>query len=137
MSQHSHDGAVTDGRTGDPLRLTCHCGAAELLVTLAADPETARRCDCSYCRRRQAGNVDVRDGDLEVLRGETLTLYQFGTMTAEHWFCAVCGCYTHHRRFSDPSVFGVNVGALEGVNPRALEPMPWVDGINGPAGVPT
>ncbi|WGH77533.1 GFA family protein [Jannaschia ovalis] len=114
----------------EPRRLTCHCGRAELRVTLAEPASAARRCDCSFCRRRQAGNVDVRDGDMEVVRGETLTLYQFGTHTAEHYFCSVCGCYTHHRRLSDPSVMGVNVAGLDGVNPRASEPMPWVDGAD-------
>ena len=114
----------------DPLALTCHCGAAELRVRLADGLRDARRCDCSFCRRRGAGNATVRDGDLEVVRGDTLTLYQFGTNQAEHYFCAVCGCYTHHRRSSATSEFGVNVGGLEGVNPRDLEPMPWFDGAN-------
>lgn len=113
-----------------PRTLTCHCGAAELRVTLVQPLSEARRCDCSFCRRRQAGNVTVREGDLEVVRGGTLSRYQFGTRTAEHFFCSVCGIYTHHRRASDPTAFGVNVGGLEGVNPRDLEPMEWVDGVS-------
>jgi hypothetical protein len=64
------------------------------------------------------------------VRGETLSLYQFGTGRAAHYFCSVCGIYTHHRRASDPSEFGVNVGCLDGVNPRDLEPMAWFDGVN-------
>jgi hypothetical protein len=115
------------------LTLTCHCGAAELSVVLADGLSTARRCDCSFCRRRGVAPVTVREGDLEVVRGETLTLYQWGTRVAEHWFCSVCGIYTHHRRRSNPREFGINAGALEGVNPRDLEPVPWVDGINHPS----
>ena len=110
--------------------LSCHCGAAELRVVLTDGVNDARRCDCSFCRRRAAANVTVDDGDLTVVRGETLTLYQFGTMQAEHYFCSVCGCYTHHRRSSATSEFGVNVGGLQGVNPRDLEPVPWLDGVN-------
>jgi hypothetical protein len=119
------DGAVTA-----PIRLTCHCGAAELRVTLADGLADARRCDCSFCRRRGAMNVTVRDGDLEVVQGDTLRLYKFGTMRAEHWFCGTCGIYTHHRRSSAMSEFGVNVGGLDGVNPRDLDPVPWFDGVS-------
>jgi hypothetical protein len=116
-----------------PMRLTCHCGGAELSVVLADGLNSARRCDCSFCRRRGVAPVTVNEGDLVVLRGETLTLYQWGTRTAEHWFCSVCGIYTHHRRRSNPREFGVNAGALDGVNPRDLEPVPWVDGVDHPS----
>jgi hypothetical protein len=74
--------------------------------------------------------VSVRADDLEIVAGDALRRYQFGTRTAEHYFCDTCGCYTHHRRASDPSLFGVNVGGLEGVNPVALEPVPWLDGVH-------
>jgi hypothetical protein len=115
------------------MRLTCHCGAAELSVVLADGLATARRCDCSFCRRRGVAPVTVREGEFEVVRGDTLTLYQWGTRTAEHWFCSVCGIYTHHRRRSNPREFGVNLGALDGVNPRDLEPIVWVDGVDHPS----
>lgn len=112
-----------------PYRLTCHYGAAEVRVTLAGDLSDARRCDCSFCRRRAAANVTVNDSDLEVLRGGTLRLYQFGTRQAEHFFCGTCGCYTHHRRSSATSEFGVNLGGLDGVNPAKLDPIEWLDGV--------
>ncbi|WP_257883550.1 GFA family protein [Roseobacter insulae] len=114
----------------EPMRLTCHCGANELKVVLAEGLESARRCDCSFCRRRGAMNVSVRDGDLRIIRGAALALYQFGPRRAEHYFCSICGCYTHHRRSSDTSDFGVNVGGLEGINPRDIDPVPWLDGVN-------
>ena len=53
--------------------------------------------------------------------------------TAEHYFCSICGIYTHHRRRSDPTQYGINMGALEGVNPREHEPIPWLDGVNHPS----
>jgi hypothetical protein len=114
---------------------TCHCGAVRLsFPTLRLD--TARRCDCSLCRRKGAMVVTVPVGELTVERGETLTLYQFNTMTAQHWFCSVCGIYTHHRRRSDPSEYGVNLGCVEGVELPPLEPVPWNDGVNHPSDRP-
>jgi hypothetical protein len=113
---------------------TCHCGAVEIEVTLAGGLGTARRCDCSFCARRGAIAVTAHLADLKVTKGaENLTLYQWGTMTAKHWFCATCGIYTHHRRRSNPNEYGVNVAILEGINPRDLGDIPWSDGINHPS----
>jgi hypothetical protein len=95
------------------LRGTCHCGAVEIEVTLKDGFATARRCDCSFCRRRGAIVVSALLKDLRVVKGaENLTLYQWGTKTAKHWFCATCGIYTHHQRRSNPdSVPRRGVGA--------------------------
>lgn len=113
------------------VRATCHCGAVELTADLLDVEMAPMRCTCSYCRRRQAGNVSARAESLVVERGaDALTLYQFGTRTAEHWFCRHCGIYTHHRRRSDPSQVGINVGCIAGAEPWTYEPMPWTDGIN-------
>ncbi len=117
------------GRSDD-IKLTCHCGGVELRVRLVDGLATAKRCDCSFCRRRGAMSADVKAGDLEVVRGDTLRTYQFGRKAEEHHFCGVCGVYTHHRRPVAGMEFGVNVGGLEGVNPRDVDPVPWMDGVN-------
>lgn len=120
--------------TAAPLRLTCHCGAVELAVRLAGGLATARRCDCSYCRRRGTAVATVALPDLTIVRGaDNLTPYQFGTMTARHFFCRTCGIHTHHQRRSNPDQYGVNIGGLEGVNPSTLGPIPWADGVNHPS----
>ena len=70
---------------------------------------------------------------LRIVKGQdALSIYQFGTNTAKHYFCKHCGIYTHHQRRSNPNEYGVNAGALEGVNPRDLDPVPWADGVNHP-----
>lgn len=115
-------------------RVTCHCGRVELAVTLKDGLRTARRCNCSFCRRRGAIVASVDLHSLEVVRGaDDLTLYQWGTCTARHYFCRVCGVYTHHQRRSNPNEFGVNVGALEGIDPSRLGEIPWVDGVDHPS----
>ncbi|MEM7489806.1 MAG: GFA family protein, partial [Pseudomonadota bacterium] len=96
----------------------CHCGAVRLSVRLTDGLKTARRCDCSLCRMRGAVAVSAPLDGLEVVAGrDALRLYQFNTKVAEHWFCGICGIYTHHRRRSDPNEYGVNVACLEGVSP--------------------
>jgi hypothetical protein len=73
---------------------------------------------------------------LKIIKGEDkLSLYQFNTKTAKHYFCSVCGIYTHHQRRSDPREFGFNVGCLEGINQYQLDELKNVqtlDGVNHP-----
>ena len=115
-------------------KVTGHCGAVELKVTLADGLNTARRCDCSFCRRRTVAAVTVNVGDLEVVKGaDNLTLYTFGTSTAQHHFCKTRGIYTHHQRRSNPNEYGINMGGIEGVNPADHEPIVWNDGVNHPS----
>ena len=71
---------------------------------------------------------------LRVTQGtDRLTLYQFNTLTAKHWFCSICGVYTHHQRRSNPDEHGVNVAILDGIKPRNLGEVPWSDGVNHPS----
>lgn len=115
-------------------RASCHCGAVVIEADLPGGLDTASRCDCSFCRRRGAAAVTAVAATLKVLKGkENLGMYTWGTHTAKHWFCKTCGIYTHHQRRSDPSECGVNLGCIEGVNPRDLGDIPWVDGINHPS----
>lgn len=116
------------------MKAACHCCAVELDVTLAEGLEKARRCDCSFCARRGAIAVSAPIDGVKIVKGlDNLTLYQWGTKTAKHYFCKTCGIYTHHQRRSNPNEFGVNVAILEGINPRQLGEIPWVDGINHPS----
>jgi hypothetical protein len=61
-----------------------------------------------------------------------LTLYQFNTKKAEHFFCRHCGIYTHHRRRSDTSEFGVNITCFDHINMQDYNNVAILDGINHP-----
>ncbi len=118
----------------DKHRATCHCGAVVLELSLPDGIVNPRRCDCSICRRRGAIVASVPLDGIRILKGEdVLRLYQFNTRTAKHYFCSVCGIYTHHQRRSNPGEYGYNVACLEGVNPFDLGPVPTYDGVNHPA----
>jgi len=115
-------------------KATCHCGAVELALMLPDGIVTPRHCDCSICRRKGAVVASVPLSGLRVVKGhDVLRLYQFNTHTAKHYFCSVCGIYTHHQRRSKPNEFGYNVGCLEGVNPFDLGQVKVNDGVNHPA----
>lgn len=115
-------------------KLTCHCGAIELEVVLSDGLDTARRCDCSFCKRRGAIVASAPLDGIRIVKGANkLSLYQWGSKTALHYFCSVCGIYTHHQRRSNPNENGANFSALEGINPRDLGEIALVDGVNHPS----
>lgn len=98
----------------------CHCGAVRLRIDLAAPLAEVRRCDCSICTKRGAWMVGVPLAALSVVHGaDQLAAYAWNTGVAQHYFCRVCGVYTHHRRRSDPSEYAVNVACLNDRNLRS------------------
>ena len=61
---------------------------------------------------------------------ESLALYRWNTATAKHYFCKICGIYTHHIRRSDPSVYGVNIGCFDDINIRDYLATDINDGVS-------
>lgn len=107
---------------------SCHCGAVRF--TVEAEPVELTRCDCSLCRRKGALMTQVPEAALTLEAGEAdLTLYQWNTRVARHYFCRHCGIYTFHRKRSAPDSYGVNVGCLEGFDVTAY-PLRLADGAD-------
>ncbi|MFM0525289.1 GFA family protein [Paraburkholderia strydomiana] len=103
------------------LKGSCHCGAVKFEVNTPAAP--AARCNCSLCRRKGALMTPPFTADqLTIKQGEdALTLYQFNTRVAKHFFCKHCGIYPFHQTRKDPKLWRVNIGCLEGVDPYTLD----------------
>jgi len=101
-------------------RGACHCGTVRFEIQSTLDP--SNRCNCSLCRRRGAIMTRVPADRFRLLAGEeALSLYQFNTKAAKHYFCNVCGIYPFHRPRVAPELYGINVGCLEGVDPLSLK----------------
>lgn len=110
---------------------SCHCGAVEFEVRLTNGLVNLRRCNCSLCRRKGAIMAGVGVEDLKVTKGQDkLTLYQWNTKVARHYFCGVCGIYTHHRRRSNPREYGFNIACLADVDPFELGDIDVADGAS-------
>ncbi|MBJ2151699.1 GFA family protein [Paracoccus sp. IB05] len=123
MSQNTED-----------LSAACHCGTVRFRLRLTGGFASIRRCTCSYCRMRGAIAVSAGLQDIGFEAGEdNLTLYQFNTGTAKHYFCKTCGIYTHHQRRSNTDQYGVNVACIEGVSPFDFREVPVSDGIRHPS----
>lgn len=106
-------------RSRQALRGACHCGAVQFEIV--SDFPELTTCDCSICRRRNARMVKVHESDFRLLAGaEALTLYQFHTHTAKHWFCKVCGVYPFHRKRLAPDHYGINTACLIGFDATGI-----------------
>ena len=111
-------------------KASCHCGAVEFEIALPSGINP-HRCDCSICRMHGTILSTVITSGLKITKGaRSLTLYQFNTMTAKHYFCSICGIYTHHQLRSNPQEYDFNLACLKNVNPLRLERVPTQDGIN-------
>jgi hypothetical protein len=98
---------------------SCHCGTVKFRID--AEPAEATTCDCSLCTRKNAVMVKVPVAELTVLEGQdALTLYQWNTRVARHYFCSRCGIYTFHQKRSDPGSYGVNLFCLDDLDPRSI-----------------
>ena len=71
--------------------LTCHCGGVEAEVNLSEKLEKVLRCNCSICKRKGYIMTMVGGDDFKITKGkDLLTLYQYHTKVAEHYFCSKC-----------------------------------------------
>lgn len=113
------------------LKSTCHCGSVELTLTMPNGLEKLRRCNCSICSRKGTVVASVTIENLKIIKGkEHLTEYTFNTHTAKHYFCSICGIYTHHRRRSDPTEYGVNIACISGLSIENYLHIGYLDGRN-------
>jgi len=107
---------------------SCHCGAVRFEAAWEIAELTT--CDCSLCRIRNAVMAKVPEAALTVTAGEELlTLYQWNTRRAQHYFCSRCGTYIFHRKRAAPDHFGVNAFALTGFDPASV-PVRTTEGAN-------
>jgi len=97
----------------------CHCGRVRFEVR--AEVNYVVDCNCSICRRTGALWHPAAEADLRIATGEAdLTLYQFNTRTAKHYFCKHCGIHPFVRPRLDPTRWAFNVLCIDGVDAKSL-----------------
>ncbi len=110
------------------IRGACHCGRVAFEARASLD--FAVECNCSICRMKGALWHPAKEEDLRIVSGQSeLTLYQFNTRTAKHYFCRHCGIHPFCRPRLDPARWAFNVRCVDGVDPSKLE-LRRFDGVN-------
>ena len=106
---------------------SCHCKNIEFEVE--TDLEKIVQCNCSICIRRNAKMIIVPKENFILIKGERdLSLYQFNSNVAKHYFCKKCGIYTHHRSYTNPENYEYNVGCIDNVDTFEYKNIPVFDG---------
>lgn len=114
-------------------KLKCHCGAIEAEINIQGNIEKLLRCNCSLCKRKGAIMSMVKNENYKIIKGENkLILYQFHTKVAKHYFCSICGIYTHHNPRSNPAMTGFNLGCVDEIDTFTLKSILINDGQNHP-----
>ena len=113
--------------------LKCHCGAIEAEINVPNNLDKILRCNCSLCKRKGAVMSMVKNEDFRITKGANkIKLYQFYTKVAKHYFCSICGIYTHHNPRSNPKMTGFNLGCIDEINTFELKNISINDGHNHP-----
>jgi hypothetical protein len=118
---------------------TCHCGGVQFQIETEHPLGPYFRCNCSLCSRKGAVMGATPRTSLQVTQGaELLSRYQWNTMEAEHFFCKICGIYTHHFMRGEVQTAGVNMACIANFDVYALGDVEVGDGkdwsvVGGPS----
>jgi hypothetical protein len=114
----------------------CHCGAVRFEVD-APEDVVVQECNCSLCTKSGYLHLIVPASRFRLLSGrDQLTTYTFGTGTAKHLFCKVCGIKSFYIPRSNPDGFSVNLRCLDQGTVRQVTVEPF-DGRNWEANAHT
>jgi hypothetical protein len=98
----------------------CHCGQVRFEVESPADIEV-NECNCSVCCLTGYLHLIVRKNKFKLISGqEELSIYQFNTNVAKHFFCTNCGIKSFYIPRSNPDGYSVNARCL---NPETVTSM--------------
>jgi hypothetical protein len=99
----------------------CHCKRVKFMIEA---PATIRAVDCSTSMGGKKGRfpyVYVTMDDFKLISGkEFLSVYTFGTHTAKHMFCSVCGVHTMGVPRGTPEEGGISVN-VHCIEPETVE----------------
>ncbi len=109
---------MSGGQGGTPRELCtyhggCHCRAVRFSVQAPRRLDVLE-CNCSICRATGFLHLIVERQAFRLLSGaDNLVEYRFGTGTARHLFCGLCGIKSYYVPRSHPDGYSVNVRCLD------------------------
>jgi hypothetical protein len=108
---------------------SCHCGNIryEFDIPGAAKDLGVRACSCSFCVKHGGAWTSHRQGKLAavVRDGTLLSIYRFGTRTAEFYVCSGCGAVPFVTSDIESHLYAVvNVNTFDGIDPSSLARAP-------------
>ena len=91
---------------------SCDCGVVKFEVTTKITKIS--KCNCQICTKKGIIHHLVEQNQFNLISGkDDLSLHQFGTMTAKHFFCKHCGIHSFYNPRTHPDKISVNVSCLD------------------------
>eukprot|EP00164_Ancoracysta_twista_P003388 GFYU01004524.1.p1 GENE.GFYU01004524.1~~GFYU01004524.1.p1 ORF type:complete len:156 (-),score=17.96 GFYU01004524.1:69-479(-) len=91
----------------------CHCGAVRFECQ-AAKKLIGWDCNCSICMMKRNTHFVVPESRFKLLQGEDkLSTYTFGTHTAKHHFCSICGVVSFYIPRSNPDGYAITLWCVD------------------------
>ncbi len=91
---------------------SCHCGRVRFTVDTLIDKVVS--CNCSICTKKGVLHHRVSPANFTLVEGDDyLSLYQFDTREAKHFFCKECGIHPFNHPRSAPEMININVRCLD------------------------
>ena len=108
---------------------SCHCGSILFEFKAKNIFDDLYKCNCSLCLRKSIVMKAIPKSDFFLLSKKiSLNSYKWNKRIAEHFFCNVCGVYTHHIRRRDPSQISINIMCVDDI---LLPPAVEVKNVDG------
>lgn len=91
---------------------SCHCGQIKFSVNTDIDKIVS--CNCSICYKKGVLHHRVSPQQFNLLDGKQfLSIYQFDSKEAKHFFCKTCGIHPFSNPRSAPDMYSINVRCLD------------------------
>ncbi len=100
---------------------SCHCAGVRFEINTDQPLGPYFKCNCSLCSRKSAVMGAAPRDSLRITQGaDLISTYTWNTHEAQHYFCKVCGIYTHHVMRGETTTVGLNMACIEGFDVFAL-----------------
>ena len=90
------------------------CSCSKVTFEVRTELTRISKCNCSICNKKGIIHHVVDQNQFNLISGkDNLSLYQFGTMRAKHYFCKHCGIHRFNNPRTYPGKVSVNVNCLD------------------------
>ena len=108
----------------------CHCGNVKFEVDTLTPDIIVWDCNCSICRLKRNVHFIIPSSQFRLLTPlSNMTLYQFNTKVAKHYFCSTCGVQAYYHPRSNPDGVAITLNCITSTNIKTVTTK-FYDGIH-------